>query len=43
VDGEREVIRVSVDGDKVKISPYLDSALDLSADHAAGVLDYYGL
>jgi hypothetical protein len=41
MDGEREVVRASVDGDKVKNSPYLDSDLNLSAGHAAGVHDLY--
>ena len=43
VDGGREIIRASVDGNTVKNSPYLDSALDLSSDHAAGIREYYGL
>ena len=43
VDGDQETIRASVDGDTVKNSPYLDSALDLSSDHASGVREYYGL
>lgn len=43
VDDEGDTIRTSVDGDTVKNSPYLDSALSLSADHVSGVRDYYGL
>ena len=43
VNGEQEIIRAPVDGNTVKNSPYLDSALNLSADHASGVRDYYGL
>ena len=39
VDGDRETIRASVDGDAVKNSPYLD----LSSDHASGVREYYEL
>ena len=43
VDEQQETIRASVDGEKVKNSPRLDSALALSSDHAAGVREYYGL
>src|ERR671916_1301015 len=43
VDEEQETIRASVDGETVKNSPHLDSALALSSDHASGVREYYGL
>ena len=43
VDEGEETIRASVDEDTVKNSPYLDSALALSPEHASGVRDYYGL
>ena len=43
VDEEQETIRASVDGETVKSSPHLDSALALSSDHASGVREYYGL
>lgn len=40
VDKDLEIIRASVDGDTVLNSPYLDSALNLSSDHASGIRDY---
>jgi hypothetical protein len=43
VDEEQGTIRASVDANTVKNSPYLDSALALSSDHASGVREYYGL
>lgn len=43
VDEDQETLRTSVDEDTIKNSPYLDSALDLSRSHAAGVREYYGL
>jgi hypothetical protein len=43
VDEEQETIRATVDGNTVKNSPHLDSALALSSDHASGVREYYGL
>ena len=43
VDEKQGTIHASVDGNAVKNSPYLDSALALSSDHASGVREYYGL
>ena len=43
VDNDQKTVRASVDEDTVKNSPYLDSALDLSREHASGVREYYGL
>ena len=43
MDEEQGKIHASVDANTVKNSPYLDSALALSSDHASGVREYYGL
>lgn len=40
VDEDLEIIRASVDGDTVLNFPYLDSALNLSSDHASGIREY---
>jgi hypothetical protein len=43
VNHERKTLQASVDKATVEDSPYLDSALEVTRDHALGVRSYYGL